>query len=91
GFDDKLVINKIAVISHGETPGLGAKIANSEEPFVVQFQGKDPGTFKLSVKADGGDVDAITASTITSKAYVDAVNRAYEGLKNKFMTNEKEN
>ncbi|MEG2758524.1 MAG: RnfABCDGE type electron transport complex subunit G, partial [Rikenellaceae bacterium] len=54
GFDDKLVINKIAVISHGETPGLGAKIANSEEPFVVQFQGKDPGTFKLSVKADGG-------------------------------------
>lgn len=88
GFDANKAINKIAVIAQSETPGLGAKIADNAEPFVVQFQGKDPQSFKLSVKADGGDVDAITASTITSKAYVDAVNRAYESVKNNAVSHE---
>ena len=45
-----------------------------------QFQGKDPKNFSLKVKKDGGDVDAITAATITSRAFCDAVQRAYNGL-----------
>lgn len=81
GFDKENNIYKIAVLSHAETPGLGAKITNSEEPFVVQFEGKNPETTKLSVKKDGGDLDAITASTITSRAYASAVKKAYEAVK----------
>ena len=46
-----------------------------------QFEGKDPGSFNLKVKQDDGQVDAITAATITSRAFSDAVIRAYEGLK----------
>lgn len=70
-------INKIAVLSHAETPGLGNKIEPSKSNFSLQFEGKDPQSFKLAVKKDGGDVDAITASTISSRAYLDAVQRAY--------------
>ena len=81
GFNASGEIHKIAVLSHAETPGLGAKITNPEEKFVVQYQGKDPKTFDLRVKKDGGDVDAITASTITSKAYSAAVLNAYEAIK----------
>ena len=56
-----------SVLSHSETPGLGAK-CTSDERFVAQWKGFDPAQKILSVKKDGGDVDAITASTITSRA-----------------------
>lgn len=61
-----------SVLSHSETPGLGAKCA-SDEAFMSQWKG-----FKgeLKVRKDGGDVDAITASTITSRAYALAVANA---------------
>ena len=45
-----------------------------------QFKGKDPRYFQLKVKQDNGGVDAITAATISSRAYCDAVRRAYDGL-----------
>lgn len=77
GFLTDGTINKIAVLSHNETPGLGNKIEPSKSNFSLQFEGKDPQSFRLSVKKDGGDVDAITASTISSRAYLDAVQRAY--------------
>ena len=79
GFAPDGSIVKTSVISHAETPGLGAKITESESHFVTQFEGKNPAdpNFKLSVKKDGGSVDAITASTITSRAFCDAVNTAY--------------
>ena len=47
----------------------------------MQFEGKNPADFKLAVRKDGGDVDAITASTISSRAFSDAVSRAYEVYK----------
>lgn len=80
GFAPDGTIVNTSVISHAETPGLGAKIANPEDPFIVQFAGKNPGNpdFKLAVKKDGGSVDAITASTITSRAFCDAVTTAYK-------------
>jgi len=81
GIDPNGSIIDIAVIKHGETPGLGDKMEQGKSDFHVQFMGKDPSNFKLSVKKDRGDVDAITASTITSRAYCDAVTRAYEALK----------
>ncbi len=58
-------------LSHSETPGLGAKC--TEPDFADQFKGKNPAETKFSVKKDGGDIDAITAATITSRAYTEAV------------------
>lgn len=77
GFDAAGKIKKISVLEQKETPGLGDKILPEKSDFSVQFEGSDPATMKLSVKKDGGDVDAITASTITSRAYADAVAKAY--------------
>jgi len=71
-------INNIAVLEHKETPGLGDKMDKKKSPWSIQFNGKNPADFKLIVKKDGGDVDAITASTISSRAFCDAVNRAYK-------------
>ena len=59
------------VLSHSETPGLGAKC--TEPSFADQFRNLDPSVTRLSVKKDGGDIDAITAATITSRAYTEAV------------------
>lgn len=71
GFDVNGVIWNTKVLSQAETPGLGAKCV--EPAFSEQFKGFDPSQKKLSVKKDGGDVDAITASTITSRAYADGL------------------
>ena len=71
GFDVNGVIWNTKVLSQAETPGLGAKC--TESAFAEQFKGFDPSQSKLSVKKDGGDVDAITASTITSRAYADGL------------------
>ncbi|MBU0763388.1 MAG: RnfABCDGE type electron transport complex subunit G [Bacteroidetes bacterium] len=79
GFLPDGTINEIDVIlPHKETPGLGDKMENGKSDFHVQFRGKNPEDFQLVVKKDGGDVDAITASTISSRAYCDAVRRAYD-------------
>lgn len=74
-------INSISVIEQKETPGLGDKVEKSKSNFSMQFEGKNPETFRLAVKKDGGDVDAITASTISSRAFIDAVQRACEIFK----------
>jgi len=68
------------VIKHAETPGLGDKMEKGKSDFSVQFMGQHPSNFNIAVKKDRGDVDAITASTITSRAYCEAVNRAYNAL-----------
>ena len=88
GFTASGEIKGVSVISHAETPGLGAKITDPSQPFVTQFEGKNPADpdFKFAVKKDGGNLDAITASTITSRAYIDALESAY-----KVFTSIKEN
>ncbi len=72
-------ISDIEVLQHSETPGLGDKMDKKKSDFSIQFNGKNPSSFKLAVKKDRGDVDAITASTISSRAFCDAVQRAYDG------------
>lgn len=81
GFDPQGIITDIAVISHAETPGLGDKMEQDKSDFHVQFMGKDPAAAKLQVTKDRGEIDAITASTITSRAYCEAVDRAYKAFK----------
>lgn len=71
GFDVNGVIWNTKVLSQAETPGLGAKCV--EPSFSDQFKGWNPAEKDLVVKKDGGDVDAITASTITSRAYADGL------------------
>ena len=87
GFLPDGSIYDIAVLEHLETPGLGDKMEkgksfdkNTGLSWSSQFKGKDPGRFLLKVKQDNGAVDAITAATISSRAYCDAVQRAYNGL-----------
>ena len=69
-------INKIAVLEHKETPGLGSKM--NGEDFKHQFIGKNPSTFNLKVKKDGGDVDALSGATISSRAFGQATQLAYD-------------
>ena len=71
GFDVNGNIWNTKVLSQAETPGLGAKCV--EPAFSDQFKGWNPAEKDLAVKKDGGDVDAITASTITSRAYADGL------------------
>jgi electron transport complex protein RnfG len=78
GFKTDGTILSITVLDHKETPGLGTKMTEPE--FKEQFTGKNPAEFKLKVKKDGGQIDAITAATISSRAFCDAVQRAYNTL-----------
>lgn len=78
GFKPDGSIINIMVLSQKETPGLGTKMA--DPGFKDQFNGKNPSDFQLKVKKDGGPVDAITAATISSRAFCDAVERAYNTL-----------
>lgn len=79
GFSPDGSITGTNVLEHKETPGLGTKM--TEDAFKTQFNGKDPSSFAIKVKKDGGQVDAITAATITSRAFCEAVDRAYKTLK----------
>jgi electron transport complex protein RnfG len=81
GFLPDGTIKETAVLENKETPGLGDKMQKSKTNWSEQFEGKNPATFVLKVKKDGGQVDAITAATITSRAYCDALQRAYNAYK----------
>lgn len=76
GFLPDSTIFNTAVLGHSETPGLGAKC--TESVFADQFKGFNPSVSRLKVRKDGGDVDAITASTITSRAYCTALQNAVD-------------
>ncbi len=81
GFDPEGTILGYTLLEHAETPGLGAKadkwFQKGEKGDIV---GKNP-VEPLTVSKDGGQVDAITASTITSRAFLLAVNNAYTAYK----------
>jgi len=89
GFLPDESIYNTSVLEHKETPGLGDKIDVKKSDFPKQFINKNPQDYKLLVKKDGGDVDAITAATISSRAFCDAVQRAYDNYKNNKEGNKK--
>lgn len=76
---DGTIYDTSVVDCSNETPGLGAKC--TEPAFHDQFAGWNPAQKSLKVRKDGGDVDAITAATITSRAYTLAVANAVEVFK----------
>ena len=81
-------ITGTSVLSHSETPGLGANMTGK---FKDQFVNKKPGDkfiLEVTKSHDGKKVDAITAATITSRAFTKAVAKAYnafEANKSQFM------
>ncbi len=81
GFLPDGTINNVNVLQQAETPGLGTKMCDEGNPLLAGVKGQQAtGTFK--VKKDGGEVDALTAATISSRAYLEAVNRACVAMMN---------
>ena len=81
------IIKGVSVLSHSETPGLGA---NMDKVLVGQFADKKPGdhfSFEVTKTKEEGKVDAITAATITSRAFTKAVEKAYEAFKAQYINN----
>lgn len=79
GFDAEGNILGYNVLEHAETPGLGAKAGEwFQKGAKGDIIGKHPAKNNLIVSKDGGEVDAITASTITTRAFLGAVNSAYQ-------------
>jgi len=98
GVSKEGAVTGVYILSHQETPGLGAKITEEQKrfpwwrrecgtggcpgnrPFLRQFANRRVETFTFKVERDGGDVAAITASTISSRAVAEAVREAVEVL-----------
>lgn len=78
GFDKEGNIIDYSLLHHAETPGLGSKAADwFKKGAKGDITGMNPGAAPLRVKQDAGQIDAITASTITTRAFLVAVNNAY--------------
>ena len=73
---DKKTVISYKVLAAAETPGLGMKLKTPE--FADQFKGKDGSSLK--VKKDGGEIEAITSATITSRAVCRAIEDAQKKL-----------
>ena len=76
GIDMQGRITGVKVLSHGETPGLGANAA--KDSFLSQFitPADDDRPESFAVTKDGGTIDAVTAATRSSRAVSNAVNEA---------------
>ncbi|ORJ57445.1 RnfABCDGE type electron transport complex subunit G [Geothermobacter hydrogeniphilus] len=79
GVTPERLVSGIAILSHAETPGLGAKII--EPQFRDQFKGKGLDNADWRVKKDGGQFDQITGATISPRAVVKAVKQGLEFLR----------
>jgi len=77
GIDPNGVVLGYSILETHETPGLGAKASEwFQKGQKGDIIGRNLTEKELTVSKDGGDVDAITASTITSRAFLRAVNAA---------------
>jgi len=72
GLENETTIKGVTIVSHLESPGLGARIIESS--FRDQFVGVNIADVALRQK--GGEIDAITGATISSKAVVEAIRDA---------------
>ena len=78
GFQPDGKINNIEVLEQKETPGLGTKMKGDK--FLRQFRGKDPSAFDLKAEKDGGQVDALAGATISTRAFGEATQQAYDAF-----------
>lgn len=90
GFNAEGTILGYTILQASETPGLGAKADKwFQKDGKGNIIGKSVANGELKVNKDGGDVDAITASTITSRAFLKAVNQAYTAYQDNHAANAK--
>ena len=90
GFNAEGTILGYTILQASETPGLGAKADKwFQKDGKGSIIGKSVAKGDLKVSKDGGDVDAITASTITSRAFLKAVNQAYSAYQDNHAANAK--
>ena len=77
GFNVNGAIVNYSLLQHAETPGLGSKLVDW---FLVKsdIRGAGADQMPLRVSKDGGEYDAITAATISSRAFLNSINKAYE-------------
>ena len=82
GFDANGILLNYSVLEQAETPGLGSKMEKwfRSDKNKQSVLGKNLSKGKLKVNKDGGEIDAITAATISSRAFLDAINHAYEAF-----------
>lgn len=73
GVDNSLAVTGVSIVSMSETPGLGDKA--SEPSFTDQFIGKSG---SIAVSKDGGEIEALTGATVTSRAVANAVTAALD-------------
>ncbi len=81
GFNSKGEVLDYKVLKHAETPGLGSKMQEwfRDPKGDRSIIGKNPGVVKFRVSKDaGGEIDAITGATISSRAFLGAVKGAYD-------------
>ena len=81
GIDTEGIVLNYEILKQTETPGLGAHIEHwfkhADKPG-QNIIGRKAG--KLAVSKDGGEIDAITAATISSRAFLKAINKAYNAV-----------
>lgn len=88
GFNPDGVVLGYTILESHETPGLGAKAGEwFQKGGKGDIIGRNMTEGELTVSKDGGNVDAITASTITSRAFLRAVNTAYEAFRQTLSRN----
>lgn len=78
GFLPDGSVCKVQVLEHRETPGLGSKM--DTPAFSGQFVGKNPAEANLKMKKEGGEIDAISGATISSRAYAEAIVTAHQAF-----------
>lgn len=76
GVDTGCAVTGVSIISHSETASLGANCTRDD--FRAQYVGT---TGELAVTKDGGQIDALTGATVTSRAVTDGVNSALKCVK----------
>ena len=83
GFDTHGTILNVKVLSQSETPGYGAEMVKPGNSLISSIKGKEASQIKLTIKKknSGGDIEALSGATISSRAYADAVARAYSVFK----------
>ena len=81
GFAPDGQILNVNVLQQAETPGLGTKMADEDNALLRSIKDKKAWEIEFKVKKDGGELDALTAATISSRAYYDAVQRAYQAYR----------
>lgn len=84
GFEKDGTIRDYTVLKHAETPGLGSKMETwfRQDKNKQSVIGKNPSSTRISVGKDGGEIDAITAATISSRAFLEAIQKAYNAYIN---------